>query len=63
LGPSTLENHGAVRVHLEEGNEDYQGTGKRLLQRNIEGAGLVQLEEEKVPRRPQCRLPVLKESL
>jgi len=40
-----------------------QRAGALLLQRQAEGAGLVQLGEEKAVRRPHCSLPVFKRGL
>lgn len=45
------ERLGAVGLGPEGGHVYYQGSGKLLLQKNVEGTGLVQLGEEKVPRR------------
>jgi len=52
----------AVRVGLEEGHKDDQKSGTPLLQRKVEGAGLVQSIEEKALGRLHFSLPVLEGS-
>ena len=44
----------------EEGHKDDQKAGAPLLQRKVEGVGLVQPEEKKAQGRPYCDLSVLK---
>jgi len=51
-----------VGVGPEDGHRDDQRAGALLLQRQVEGVGLVQLGEEKTMGRPHCSLPVLKGS-
>ena len=47
----------------EEIHKDDQRAGVPLLQRQAEGAGLVQFGAEKAPGKPLCSLPVLREIL
>ena len=51
-----------VGVGPDEGHKDDQRAGVPLLQRKVEGAGLVQ-PEEKALGRPHCSFPVPKGSL
>jgi len=50
-------------MELSDNSEDNERTGAPLLQRQAEGAGLVQPGKEKAPGRPYCGLPVLRGSL
>jgi len=54
---------GALQEGPEEGHKDGQRAGTPPLQRQAEGDGLVQPEEEKAVGWPHCSLPVPQGSL
>ena len=62
LGLSTQEGCGAFVAHPEESHKGDQ-RAEAAPPRQAEGAGLVQLGEEKALRRPHCSLPVFKRGL
>ena len=64
LRPPVLESrravgHRAVGLGPQEGHEDDQRAGVPLLQRKVQGTGLIQPQEDVAPERLQCGIPGL----